>query len=179
MDVISPTYESPKILIPAEAILHEVKRIAQELRTDYFGRNPLIIGILKGSFIFIADLIRLMEIPVQVEFVRFSSYGSGKKSSGRIKTIQGLEASVADRDVIIVDDIADTGLSLNHFIKSIQRKKPASVKTCVLLDKPSCRKTGLTVDYVGITIPDTFVVGYGLDCNEEFRQLPHICCVEE
>jgi len=169
----------PKVLIPREELMYEVKRLAQKIGNDYKGKNPLIIGVLKGSFIFLADLIRLIDMPVEVDFVRLSSYGSGKVSSGKVRMVHGLGTPVEGRDVIIVDDIVDTGLSISHFVKYIKKRKPASVKTCALLDKPSRRKVKIDVDYVGITVPDKFVVGYGIDCNEEYRNLCDICVVEE
>jgi hypoxanthine phosphoribosyltransferase len=174
-----PAYNKPKVLIPREEIFFEVRRLAQEINNDYKGKNPLIIGILKGSFVFLADLIRLLDIQAELDFVRLSSYGSAKVSSGKVKMVHGLQASVAGRDVIVVDDVVDTGLSISHFVKYVKKRKPASVKTCTLLDKPSRRKVEIFIDYVGITIPDKFVVGYGIDCNEKYRHLADICVVEE
>ncbi len=175
----APTYKKPKVLVPKDEIFFEVRRLAQEISSDYKGKNPLIIGILKGSFVFMADLIRLLDIKAEIDFVRLSSYGPAKVSSGRVKMVHGLQASVEGKDIIVVDDIVDTGLSISHFVKYVKKRKPASVKTCALLDKPSRRKVEIAIDYVGITIPDKFVVGYGIDCNEEYRQLPDICIVEE
>lgn len=171
--------DKPKVLIPREELHFEVRRLAQEIINDYKDKNPLIIGVLKGSFIFLADLIRLIDMPVEVDFVRLSSYGSSKVSSGKVNIVHGLETSVKNRDVIVVDDIVDTGLSISHFVKYVKRRKPASVKTCALLDKPSRRKVKIDIDYVGITVPDKFVVGYGIDCNEEYRNLCDICVVED
>jgi hypoxanthine phosphoribosyltransferase len=173
-----PAYKKPKVLIPREEIVFEVRRLAQEINDDYKDKTPLIIGILKGSFVFLADLIRFLDIPAEIDFVRLSSYGSTKVSSGKVRMVHGLQALVTGRDVIVVDDIVDTGLSISHFVKYVKKRKPASLKTCALLDKPSRRKVEITVDYVGITIPDKFVVGYGIDCNQEYRQLPDICIVE-
>jgi len=172
-------YKKPKVLIPREEIFFEVRRLAQEINADYKETTPLIIGILKGSFVFLADLIRFLEIPAEIDFVQLSSYGSSTVSSGKVKIVHNLKASVEGRDVIIVDDIVDTGLSISHLIKYVKKRKPASVKTCALLDKPSRRKVDISVDYVGITVPDKFVVGYGIDYNERYRQLPDICIVED
>lgn len=169
----------PKVLIPREELVFEVRRLAQEISNDYKGKHPLIIGILKGSFVFLADLIRLLDVPAEIDFVRLSSYGSARASSGKVRMVHGLEADVKGRDVIVVDDIIDTGLSISHFVKYVKKRDPASVKTCALLDKPSRRKVEIAVDYVGITVPDKFVVGYGIDCNEEYRCLADICVVEE
>jgi hypoxanthine phosphoribosyltransferase len=172
-------YKKLKVLIPKEKIFFEVRRLAQEINNDYKGKNPLIIGILKGSFVFLADLIRFLDIPVEIDFVRFSSYGSAKVSSGKVKMVHSLQTSVEGRNVIVVDDVIDTGLSISHFVKYVKKRKPASVKTCALLDKPSRRKVAIAPDYVGITIPDKFVVGYGIDCNEAYRHLADICITEE
>jgi len=173
------SHSRPKVLIPREELAFEIRRLAQEISNDYKGKRPFFIGVLKGSFVFLADLIRLIDIPIEVDFVRLSSYGSGKVSSGKVRMVQGLETSVKDRDVIIVDDIVDTGLSISHFVKYVKKRKPASVKTCALLDKPSRRKVNISIDYVGITVLDKFVVGYGIDCNEEYLNLCDICVVED
>jgi len=179
-DVITNT-ESPKlkVLITREQILLEVKRLAQEINEDYKGKNPLLLGILKGSFVFLADIIRFLTIPVEIDFVRLSSYGSSKVSSGKIRMVHGLKSSIEGKDIIIVDDIVDTGLAISHLNNYVNKKKPASLKLCAFLDKPSHRKTDVCIDYLGITIPDKFVVGYGLDCDEKYRYLPDICVLED
>jgi len=168
----------PEVLIGREEIGKHVSRLADEISRDYQGKYPLMLGILKGSFVFMSDLVRLLEIPVEVDFVRLSSYGSGKVSSGKVRTVQGLRSNVKGRDVIIVDDIVDTGLATSHLVKHLRRKKPASIRVCALLDKPSRRLADVMIDYRGIVIPDKFVVGYGLDCGERFRDLPDICVLE-
>lgn len=169
----------PVILITKEEIHREVFRLAQEISIDYHNKNPLLLGILKGSFVFIADLVRLLEIPVEIEFVSLSSYGSAKVSSGKIRVVKGLRSPLEGRDVLVVEDIVDTGLSISHLLGYLHKRKPASVKLCALLDKPDRRKTTVPIDYLGITIPDRFVVGYGLDFDEKFRNLPDICTVED
>jgi len=174
-----PVARRLKVLIARDELAREVRRLAQEITRDYHGKNPLIIGILKGSFVFLADLIRLLDFPVEIDLVRLSSYGSATVSSGKVKMVHGLETSVRDRHVVIVDDIVDTGLSLSHFAAYIQQQKPDSLRICTLLDKPSRRQVNINVDYVGIAIPDKFVVGYGIDCNEEYRNLCDVCVVEE
>lgn len=173
------SYSQFKVLIPREEISFEVRRLAQQINEDYKEKKPLLIGILKGSFIFLADLVRFLNIPAEIDFARLSSYGSKKVSAGKIELIYGLQTSVKGRDIIIVDDIVDTGLSISQFIKFIKSHKPSSIKTCALLDKPSRRKTIVRIDYVGITIPDKFVVGYGLDYNEDYRNIPDICILED
>jgi len=169
----------PLILITKEEIHREVFRLAQEISIDYHGKNPLLLGILKGSFVFMADLVRLLEIPVEMEFVSLSSYGSAKVSPGKIRVVKGLRSPLEGRDILVVEDIVDSGLSISHLLGYLHKRKPASVKLCALLDKPDRRKTIVPIDYLGITIPDRFVVGYGLDFDEKFRNLPDICTVED
>lgn len=168
-----------RVLIDQQTLAREVRRLAQEITRDYRGRHPLIIGILKGSFVFLADLIRYLDFPVTIDLVRLSSYGSETVSSGQVKMLHGLEIPVHNRDVLIVDDIVDTGRSLSHFADYVRHRAPASLKICTLLDKPSRRQVDIHVDYVGIAIPDQFVVGYGIDCDEQYRNLCDICVVEE
>jgi hypoxanthine phosphoribosyltransferase len=169
----------PVILITKEEIYREVFRLAQEISIDYDGKNPLLLGILKGSFVFMADLVRLLEIPLEIEFVSLSSYGSAKISSGKVKVVKGLHSPLEGRDVLVVEDIVDTGLSTSYLLEYLHKRKPASVKLCALLDKPTRRKTKVHIDYLGITIPDRFVVGYGLDFDEKFRNLPDLCILED
>lgn len=169
----------PVILITKEEIHREVFRLAQEISIDYEDKNPLLLGILKGSFVFMADLIRLLEIPLEIEFVSLSSYGSARGSSGKVKVVKGLHSPLQGRDVLVVEDIVDTGLTTNYILDYLHKRKPASVKLCALLDKPARRKTTVHIDYLGITIPDRFVVGYGLDFDEKFRNLPDLCIMED
>jgi len=166
------------VLFHREEIEATVKSLATEIERDYRGRHPLLIGILKGSFVFMADLLRLLDFPLEVEFVRLSSYGSGKQSSGRIKVVQGLRSAIKDRDVLVVEDIVDTGLTVSFFLDYLRKRKPASLKLCTLTDKPSRRQAPVTIDYLGFTVPDEFLVGYGLDWCEKFRNLPDICVLE-
>lgn len=175
--MIAPEHLTP--LITEEEISGEVKRLAQEINRDYQGRHPLLLGVLKGCFIFMADLVRLLEIPVEIDFVRLSSYGSAKSTSGDIEVVQGLRSEVEGRDILIVEDIVDTGITVGYFTDYLRRKKPASLKLCAIFDKPSRRKVAVTVDYLGFTIPDTFVVGYGLDYDEKFRHLPGLYAMED
>ena len=169
----------PRILFSHEQIEAKVKKLAAEIRRDYFGKYPLLIGILKGSFMFMADLIRLLDFPLEVEFIRLSSYGGGRESSGKIKVVQGLRSPIKGRDVLIIEDIVDTGLTISFLLDYLGKKKPASLKLCSLTDKPSRRQTPVTIDYLGFTVPNKFLVGYGLDWNEKFRNLPDICVLEE
>ena len=167
-----------KVLLTEEEIRREVKRLAQEIDRDYRGKHPLLLGILKGSFIFMADLVRLLQTPVEIEFVRLSSYGSAKVTSGEIKVVQGLRSEVKGRDVLVIEDIVDAGITVGYFLDYLRRRKPSSLKLCALFDKPSRRKVPVPIDYLGLTVPDKFVVGYGLDCDERFRNLPQLYSIE-
>jgi hypoxanthine phosphoribosyltransferase len=175
--LISP--DSLEVLIAGDEIGRVVNRLAQEINRDYQGKHPLLLGILKGSFVFMADLVRLLEIPVEIDFIRLSSYGSSKVSSGKVRMVHGLSSKVKGKDVIIIDDIVDTGLATRFVVDYLRRRKPASVKVCTLLDKPSRRQVDVPIDYLGVKIPDRFVVGYGLDYDESFRDLPDIRVVED
>ena len=169
----------PEVLFTSEEIKREVARLAREISRDYRGRSPLLVGILKGSFVFLADLIRMMDIPVEVDFVILSSYGSGTESSGEVKVIHGLEQSIEGKDVIIVEDIVDSGITLGHFMDDLHTRNPASLRLCVLVDKTARREKDIQIDYMGMQVHDEFVVGYGIDCDEQYRYLPDICQVKD
>lgn len=169
----------PKVLLTSDQIREGVARLAWEISLDYKGTYPLLLGILKGCFVFMADLIRLVEIPVEIDFVRLSSYGSAKVTSGKIQVVQGLRTPVKGRDVLVIEDIVDTGTALGFFMDYVRRRRPASLKLCALFDKPSRRKVPIHIDYLGFTIPDKFVVGYGLDYDEKYRYLPDLCVLED
>ncbi|HEY33549.1 MAG TPA: hypoxanthine phosphoribosyltransferase [Dehalococcoidia bacterium] len=168
----------PEVLISSNEIAATVDRLAAEIRRDYLGKDPLLLGILKGSFMFMADLIRLLDFPLEVEFVRLSSYGRGTESSGKMNVVQGLRSTVKGRDVLVVEDIVDTGLTVAYLMEYLSKKRPALLKLCALLDKPSRRRVPVSIDYIGITVPDKFLVGYGLDCDEKYRNLPDVCILE-
>lgn len=156
-----------------------MERLASEISTDYRGKRPLLIGVLKGAFVFLADLIRHLTIPVEVDFVRLSSYGSGMVSSGRIRVTKELESEVEGRDVLIVEDIVDTGLSLRYLVDDLRSRRPASLRICTLVDKKARRQVEVEVDYVGFEIEEGFIVGYGIDYDERYRELPAIYVVEK
>jgi hypoxanthine phosphoribosyltransferase len=151
-----------------------VGELAARISVDYAGKEPLLIGILNGAFVFMADLIRALTIPCTIDFVRMASYGAGSVSSGNVLIRKDLEMPVAGRDLLIVEDIVDTGCTLSRLKEILQQRSPASMKVCVLLDKRERRKVPFEADYVGFQIPDAFVVGYGLDYNEQFRFLPDV-----
>ena len=168
-----------KVLLNREEIAGGVARLAKEISRDYQDRCPLLVGVLKGSFVFMADLIRALEVPVEIDFVALSSYGSGTETTGRIKQVKRLSQPIKGKDVLVVEDIVDTGLTVRFFMDLLLKKKPSSLKLCALFDKPSRRVTACDIDYVGFTIPDKFVVGYGLDCDQKYRHLPDLCVLEE
>lgn len=161
-------------LISQREITRRVGELAGQISGDYRGRDLVMMGILKGSFIFIADLVRKMTIPVQCSFVRAESYGEGTESSGKVK-ISGFDArEVRNREVLIIEDILDTGLTMRKIVQSCRRRGAGEVKICALLDKPSRRVVNIQPDYLGFIVSDLFLVGYGLDWSERFRELPYI-----
>ena len=168
----------PHILFRREEIEATVKRLAAAIKQDYQDKHPLLIGILKGSFMFMADLIRLLNFPLEVEFIRLSSYGRGRSTPGEIKVVQGLRSLIKGRDVLVIEDIVDTGLTISFLLDYLRKRKPTSLKLCALTDKPSRRQVPVTIDYLGFTVPNKFIVGYGIDWDEKFRYLPDICFVE-
>jgi len=166
------------LLFTSDEIAATVTKLTTEIRQDYRGKHPILIGVLKGSFIFMADLIRLLDFPLEVEFVRLSSYGGGK-SPGKIKLVQDAQSNIKDRHVLVIEDIIDTGFTTAFVLEHLGKKKPASLKLCTLTDKPSRRKVTVNIDYLGLTVPNKFIVGYGIDWNERFRYLPGIYTMEE
>jgi hypoxanthine phosphoribosyltransferase len=168
-----------KVLISEQQVMEKVAELAATLKKEYRDKHPLAIGILKGSFIFMADLIRMMGIPIEIEFVGLSSYGKGAaESAGKVKLVQPLKTPVKGRHVLVIEDIVDTGLTIRFLLDYLKRKKPASLKLCALLDKPSRHKIDVPIDYLGFTVPNIFIVGYGLDWDERFRYLRDVCFVE-
>lgn len=171
--------DKPRVLIPREEIEKKVAELADELRRDYQDKHPLLIGALKGSFVFMSDLIRKLNIPVEIYFIMLSSYGAGRETSGKIKLLQRVKTPIRGRHVLVIEDIIDSGLTVRFLLDYLGRRKPSSLKLCTMFDKPSRRVVEIPIDYVGFTIPDAFVVGYGLDLDEKFRYLPDLCVLEE
>lgn len=167
-----------KILISKRRIAAAIKRLSGEIRQDYSNKNPLLIGILKGSFVFMADLVRQLDFALEVDFIRLASYGSSTQSSGQITLVHELPSRIQDRHVLVVEDIVDTGLTTSFLCNYLLQKGPASLKLCSLLDKPSRRKIPIDIDYLGFSIPDAFIVGYGIDFSEKYRNLPEIQYLE-
>lgn len=164
-----------KVLLTQEQIQNRIRELGEELTAEYAGKNPVVVGVLKGVVIFYADMVRQIKTPCQMDFMWISSY-AGTDSSGKMLVRQDVTADITGRHVLILEDIFDTGNSLNFTVEHLLSKNPASLKICTLLDKPDRRRPGITLqaDYVGFTIPNEFVVGYGLDYNEQYRNLPFI-----
>ncbi len=163
-----------QIWISKEDLSKRIKEIALELDEEYKGKNPLMICILRGAVMFFADLIREMKIPLEIDFMSISSYGAGVNSTGEVKLVKDLDTKLAGRDVIIVEDIIDTGYTLQYLKKNLNTRNPNSIKTCCLLDKPSRREVETYPDFKGFEIENQFVVGYGLDFDQNYRNLPEI-----
>jgi len=161
-------------LMTAEEIASIVKNLADQISRDYSGKELILVCILKGAFMFLSDLIRHLEIPVKIDFVRLASYGSGMKTSGRIEITKDIELPIEGKDVLIVEDIIDSGHTLQFLKDRIILSNPRSVKICALLDKKARRKVEMEADYLGINVEDVFIVGYGIDFNENYRHLPEI-----
>jgi len=168
-----------RVLLTSVEIAARVKELADKIRRDYHDKYPLLVGVLTGSFVFLSDLVRLLDFPLEVDFIRVSSYGGGQQSSGKVKVEQGLRHPIKGRHVLVVEDIVDTGLTISFLLDYLQKESPASVKLCALTDKPSRRRFPVNIDYLAFTVPNRFVVGYGLDWDEKFRNLPDICLVED
>jgi hypoxanthine phosphoribosyltransferase len=160
-----------KLLLSEKEIQRKVGTLARKISRDFSGREVLLIGVLKGAFIFMADLARKMTTPVKMDFIRLASYGSETQSSGKVKITKDLETPLRGKDVLVVEDIIDTGITLRHLLRRLQARQPRSLRVVALLDKPGRRKVDLQADYVGFQIENHFVIGYGLDCAEEYRNL--------
>ncbi|HHY04201.1 MAG TPA: hypoxanthine phosphoribosyltransferase [Thermoanaerobacterales bacterium] len=168
-----------KVLISNEEIENKLKELGEIITKDYKDKKDiLMIGVLKGAIVFMADLIRHIDLPIQIDFMAVSSYGSSTKSSGVVRILKDLEENVEGKNIIIVEDIMDSGLTLSYLYKILMSRKPSSIKICALLDKPSRRKVDIDLDYLGFEIPDYFVVGYGLDYNEKYRNMRDICILK-
>lgn len=163
-----------RVLFSEAQLKQRVAEIAAEIDRDYKGREPMLISVLRGSFVFMADLVRCITLPCTVDFMAVSSYGAGTTSTGQVQIAKDLSDSIAGKDVIVVEDILDSGNTLSYLLQVLQARKPASLRLCTLLDKPSRRTKPVDLSYSGFAIPDEFVVGYGLDFAEKYRNLPYI-----
>ena len=167
-----------EVLISSEEIESKVREIGSRITEDYEGEKLLLVGILRGAVVVLADLIRSIELPCELDFMDISSYGTGTTSSGVVRILKDLEEDITGRHVLIVEDIIDTGLTLSYLLRSLLARKPASLEICALLSKPSRRRVELDVKYLGFEVPDEFVVGYGLDYAGAYRNLPDICVLK-
>ena len=167
------------VLVAEDDLRRRVTELAAEISTDYPDEPPLLVAILKGAVPFLADLIREMSIDCELDFMAVSSYGSSTDSSGVVRILKDLDASIADRDVLIVEDIIDSGLTLHYLLKNLKARGPKSVEVCALLTKPERRRVDLPIRYVGFEIPNRFAIGYGLDHNQRFRNLPYVAALSE
>ena len=163
-----------RVLFSEEELRRRVGEIAAQIDADYVGREPLLVSVLRGSFVFMADLVRKITLPCTVDFMAVSSYGTGSSSSGQVKIIKDLSEHIEGKDVIVVEDILDSGNTLSYLLEILKARQPASIRLCTLLDKPSRRVKPVELHYSGFSIPDYFVVGYGLDYAERYRNLPYI-----
>lgn len=168
------TKDIERVLLSQEEIAAKVAEIGAQISKDYEGKDPIIVSILRGSFIFMADLVRAITIPCTVDFMSVSSYGSGTSSSGEVRIVKDFEGSVEGRHLIIVEDILDSGRTLNYLMKTLKTRGAASIALCTFLDKPDRRVVPVEVAYKGFTVPDSFIVGYGLDYDQKYRNLPYV-----
>ena len=167
-----------QILVAADDLQRRVGELAEQISDDYAGRDLLLIGVLKGAVFFVSDLMRRLTVPVEVDFMAVASYGSATRSSGVVRILKDLDAAIEGRDVLIVEDIVDSGLTLQYLLRNLQGRGPASLEVCALLVKPERRKVDLRTRYVGFEIPDEFAIGYGLDHAERYRNLPYVAALE-
>jgi len=170
----SGVYATGRLLISEEDLQARIRVLGREITADYAGRAPLLVGVLKGAFMFMSDLARAIDLPVEFDFMAVSSYGHSTRSSGVVRIVKDLDLDLADRDVIIVEDIIDSGLTLNYLRRNLLARNPASLEVCALLVRENHRMDGSIIRYEGFRVPSEFLVGYGLDVNERFRNLPDI-----
>jgi hypoxanthine phosphoribosyltransferase len=165
----------PKVLIRRAAIERRVREVASQIARDFEGQRVHLIGVLKGACIFLSDLVREIGLETSIDFIAVASYGRGKESTGQVRLLKDLDSSIAGLNVILVEDILDTGLTLNYLLRVLRQRKPKTLRVAALLDKPSQRRKDVKADYIGFTIPNEFVVGYGLDYAERYRNLKDVC----
>jgi len=171
-------YDRPPYLISQARIADRVRKIGAQITQDYQGKHPILLGVLKGCVIFMSDLARAIDIPCEFEFMKVSSYGAGTKTSGVVEIQQDISCDIKDRDIIIVEDILDSGLTLQYLLEQLKLRNPASIKICAFLEKPTRRQTDVHIDYLGFQVEDVFVIGYGLDFDGKYRNLPYVAELE-
>ena len=168
-----------EVLVEEESLRLRVAELGEEISTDYAGRDLLLVGVLKGAVFFMADLMRELSIPCEIDFMAISSYGAATDSSGVVRILKDMDTNIAGRDVLVVEDIIDSGLTLSYLMRNLRARRPASLEVCALLTKPARREIDIPVRYVGFEIPNRFVVGYGLDYAERYRNLPYVGVLQE
>ena len=168
-----------EVLVSADDLQRRVRELGEEISRDYEGRELVMIGVLKGAVVFIADLMRHLTVPCEVDFMAVSSYGSSTDSSGVVRILKDLDASIEGRDVLIVEDIIDSGLTLQYLLRNLRARNPGSLEVCALLTKPERRRVELPIRYVGFEIPDRYVIGYGLDYAQRYRNLSYVAVLDE
>jgi hypoxanthine phosphoribosyltransferase len=166
-------------IVEADELQARVRELAAEISKDYAGREVLLLGVLKGAVFFLADLVRCLEVPCELDFMAVASYGSLTDSSGVVRILKDLDAPIEGKDVLIVEDIVDSGLTLNYLLRNLRGRDPRSLEVCALLVKPGRRKIDLPIKYVGFEIPNRYVVGYGLDLDQRYRNLPYVAAVQD
>lgn len=168
-----------KPIVTQEEMRTRIRELGKQITTDYAGRDLILVGVLKGAYAFYADLARAIRIPMRVDFIVVTSYGSKAKTSGKVKMVTDLTEDVKGKDVLLVEDIVDSGLTVQYLIKTLAKRKPKSIKVCTLLIKPERRTVDVQIDYVGFRIADKYVVGYGLDYQQEYRNLPYLAVLDK
>src|SRR3954465_10671406 len=168
-----------EILVQRDELAHRVRQLGEEISRDYEGRDLFLVGVLKGAVFFLSDLMRHMEVPCEVDFMGVASYGSSTDSSGIVRILKDLDAPIQGREVLIVEDIVDSGLTLSYLLRTLNAREPASLEVCALLTKPERREVDLPIRYTGFEIPNKFVIGYGLDHAERYRNLPYVAVLQE
>jgi len=168
-----------EVLVQRDELAHRVRELGAEISADYEERDLLLVGVLKGAFFFLSDLMRVLTVPCEVDFMAVASYGDSTSTSGVVRILKDLDAPIQGREVLIVEDIVDSGLTLSYLLRMLQARDPKSVEVCALLTKPDRRKVDLPIRYTGFEIPDRFAIGYGLDYAERFRELPYVAVLDE
>ncbi|HET6850481.1 MAG TPA: hypoxanthine phosphoribosyltransferase [Gaiellales bacterium] len=179
LTALDPDQLIAETLVDEESLQARIAELGEDISRDYLGREPLLVGVLKGAVFFMADLVRRITVPCEIDFMAVSSYGSGTDSSGVVRILKDLDANIEGRHVIIIEDIVDSGLTLSYLVRNLQARGPATLEICALLTKPERRQTDIGCRYVGFEIPNRFAIGYGLDYGERYRSLPYVAALDE
>src|SRR3954469_7992229 len=179
LNALDPEHLIAETLVEEDALQARISELGEQLSRDYEGLEPLLVGVLKGAVFFMADLVRRVTVPCEIDFMAVSSYGSGRGSSGVVRILKDLDANIEGRHVLIVEDIVDSGLTLSYLVRNLQARGPATLEICALLTKPERRRPSTACRYVGFEIPNRFAIGYGLDYGERYRSLPYVAALDE